>query len=112
MISAASPVAASIAGDLIVYFVCPLLVAVTLIAGGQVAKLSRRLTAFEQGLALVLREIMPPGERPSLRELIDQVSRGLGLSNQAFDAHLTQADERWADTKKRFDDLENPEKRK
>lgn len=70
MTQATTPLAASIAGDLIVYLVCPLLV---LAIAGVVAwsiRINRRLNTQDSALALIVAQVLPQGQ-PSLRDIVN-----------------------------------------
>lgn len=70
MMFAASQLPATLAGDLIVYFICPLLV-ISVVGFISAARgLARRMVLVEQGLAILIQEVMPPGQ-PSLRAIVN-----------------------------------------
>jgi hypothetical protein len=70
MTHAASQLPATLAGDLIVYFICPLLVVAVAGFISAARAMSRRLVLVEQGLAILIQEVMPPGQA-SLRSIVN-----------------------------------------
>lgn len=53
----------------VIYVLCPLLVALIIATVTWLVHLSKRLSRAETGLALLIREVTPPGE-PSLRSMV------------------------------------------
>lgn len=62
--------AATIAGDLIVYVICPLLVLGILGFVGWSIRVNRRLNTQDAALGLIVQQVLPEGQ-PSLRDIVN-----------------------------------------
>lgn len=91
---AASPVATTFAGQLIVYVVFPLVVAGTLAGGTLALWVIKKILTHDTALTLLVTEVNPP-ERPSLRDLLGDVRAKQGematdaaVAKQRLDSYL------------------------
>lgn len=72
MNTGASRVAQTVAGDVIVYVVCPLLVALAIGAVALMFALNRRLNTQDRALAILVHEVSPEGQ-PSLKTIVQAI---------------------------------------
>lgn len=64
-----TPLYKTIAGGLLVYIICPLLVIGAVGIVTWAIKVNRRLTTQDQALALIISQVSPPGQ-PTLRDMV------------------------------------------
>ena len=96
--SLASPTATTLAGQLIVYVVCPLLVALVIGLVTYLLKMSTKLNDHGTALALILSQVNPPNA-PTLRDAVEKVRLDVAVlatsvtaaSNAAASAATTAA---------------------
>lgn len=84
----------SLAGDIVVYGVFPLLVAAVIAIGTLLMSISRRLSTHDTALALLVSEVTPPN-KPNLRELISDVRHKQGIDAALFEVHVKTEDDRY-----------------
>lgn len=69
MVTLATPLANTIAGDLTAFFVCPLLLALVFGVVKWIREHNRRVTVLEQAVAIALGELTPK-DKPSIRDMV------------------------------------------
>lgn len=94
--ASAPPVAESLAGYVILYFMAPLSVIMAGAGLGTVAKIMRRLNLQDQALALLVAEVQPKNA-PSLREVVTGLDRRQAEDHERLNGHVATADERYRD---------------
>lgn len=90
MIDAARPVANTLAGDLIVYVIFPLVVVFIIGAISWVRMVTKRLTIQDQSLAMLIAQVMPPNQ-PSLKDLVNQINSTIAVLKDRSDQDGSQA---------------------
>lgn len=95
------PVATSLAGILVIYVLCPLVVAAIIGGIAAVTALRSRVSLHGAALAELLKEVNPP-TKPSLRELLGDIRAKQGdmagdirVATERMDGAEKLADERW-----------------
>lgn len=89
----AIPVSNTIAGDLTVYVMCPLLVIAILGIGRWLISINAKIAVQDKALAMLVRDAMPEG-RPTLREVVGDIAGDVKETKGRLRVHIANHEHR------------------